>query len=489
MTGHVEVVIVGAGFAGVAAAIELRDAGREVVVVERADRVGGTWRENVYPGVACDVPAHLYSLERHPNPGWSAEFAPGAEIAAYLDAVVDREGLRGAIRFGTALTDAAWDPAADRWRLAFSGDGPDTADVLVLGCGRLSEPRIPGIPGLASFPGGVAHTARWDAAEPVAGTRIAVVGTGSSAAQLVPELVRAGAEVTLFQRSPAWVLPRGGRSYDTLDAERFAAPGAIALERAGLAAGDDERFAARAGRGAASARARRAALAHIAASVPDRALRRALTPSYPFGCKRVVLSDAFYPAVAGDAVTLEASALASVDGPRLIGASGAVHDGIDRIVLATGFETTHQPYAGIVRGEGGRTLAEHWAGGMRAVASTMVAGFPNLFVLNGPHSALPHASSLLVLEQQAAFVRRTIEGGGVVRVDADAEARATADVAARAAGTAWLGGCDSWYLDERSGGVGVLWPGTVADMAAAMDDAARTAVTRTERSALTGGAR
>lgn len=489
MSGHAEVVVVGAGFAGIAAAIELREAGHDVVVVERADRVGGTWRENVYPGVACDVPAHLYSLERHPHPGWSAEFAPGAEIAAYLEGVVDREGLRDAIRFGTALTDAAWDPVAERWRLGFSAGGPDSADVLVLGCGRLSEPRIPDVPGLPSFPGAVGHTARWDATESVAGTRIAVVGTGSSAAQLVPELVRSGAEVVLFQRSPAWVLPRGGRRYDARDAELFSAPGAIARERRWLAAGDGERFAARSGRGAASARARRAALAHLAASVPDRGLRRALTPGYPFGCKRVVLSDTFYPAVAGEAVTLEASALASVAGRRLVGASGAVHDGIDRIVLATGFETTHQPYAGIVRGENGVTLAEHWAGGMSAVASTMVAGFPNLFVMNGPHSALPHASSLLVLERQADFIRRTIAGGGVVRVDADAEARASLDVAARAAGTAWLGGCESWYLDARSGGVGVLWPGTVAEMAAAMADAARTAVSRTERSALTGGAR
>lgn len=489
MTGHAEVVVVGAGFAGVAAALELRTAGHEVVVVERADRVGGTWRENVYPGVACDVPAHLYSLERHPNPHWSAEFAPGAEIAAYLDGIVDREGLRGAIRFQTALTDAAWDELAQVWRLGFSGDGPDTADVLVLGCGRLSEPRIPDVPGLASFPGSVAHTARWDPSEPVAGRRIAVVGTGSSAAQLVPELVAAGAEVTLFQRSPAWVLPRGGRTYDAVDAERFAARGAVAQEREAHASGDDERFAARSGRGAASARARRAALAHLAGSVPDRALRRALTPTYPFGCKRVVLSDAFYPAVAGDAVVLEPSALARVEGRRLVGASGAAYDGVDRIVLATGFETTHQPYAEIVRGEGGRTLAEHWAGGMTAVASTMVAGFPNLFVMNGPHSALPHASSLLVLERQAAFVRRVVDGGGVARVDADAEARATADVAARAAGTAWLSGCDSWYLDDRSGGVGVLWPGTVSDMDAAMTDAAQTAVTRTERSVLTGGAR
>ncbi|MCM3695540.1 flavin-containing monooxygenase [Microbacterium oleivorans] len=489
MSGHAEVVVVGAGFAGVLAAIELREAGHEVVVVERADRVGGTWRENVYPGVACDVPSHLYSLERHPNPAWSAEFAPGAEIAAYLDAVVDREGLRDAIRFGTEMTDAAWDPVSQRWRLAFSGGGPDTADALVLGCGRLSQPRIPDVPGLSSFPGPVGHTARWDETEPVAGSRIAVVGTGSSAAQLVPELVRSGAEVVLFQRSPAWVLPRGDRPYDARDAERFAVPGAVARERARLAAGDDERFAARSGRGTASARARRAALAHLAAGVPDRALRRALTPAYAFGCKRVVLSDTFYPTVAGDAVTLEASALASVAGRRLVGASGGVHDRIDRIVLATGFETTRQAYADIVRGEGGLTLAEHWKDGMSAVASTLVAGFPNLFVMNGPHSALPHASSLLVLEQQAAFIRRMIGGGVVVRVDADAEARASADVAARAAGTAWLAGCGSWYLDDRSGGVGVLWPGTVADMAAAMADAERSAVSRTERSVLTGGSR
>ena len=481
MTGHVDAVVVGAGFAGVLAAIELREAGREVVVVERADRVGGTWRDNVYPGVACDVPAHLYSLERHPNPDWTAEFAPGAEIAAYLERVVDDSGIRASIRFGSALTDAAWDETAQHWRLALSGGGPQTADVLVLACGRLAEPHVPDIPGLAGFRGTVMHTARWDASEPVAGTRIAVVGTGSSAAQLVPELVAAGAEVVLFQRSPAWILPRGGRRYDAADRAAFAAdPGRIAALRAEALGGDDERFSARAGETAASARAVRTAQAHLSGQVRSRGLRRRLTPTDPFGCKRVVLSDTFYPAVASRAVTLEASALAAVHGDTLVGSSGVRHRGIDRIVLATGFETSEQPFAALVRGEGGVTLAEHWAHGMTAVGTVAVAGFPNMFVVNGPNAALPHSSSLLVLERQAALVRELTAAGGVVRARPEAERAATAAIADRVEGTPWVAGCRSWYRDARSGRVTLLWPGTTDDLDSAMRAAVRDAFTVTE---------
>lgn len=474
MTGNADVVVVGAGFAGVLAAIELREAGRDVVVIERADRVGGTWRENVYPGVACDVPSHVYSLTRHPSPDWSAEFAPGAEIAAYLERVVDDAGIRPLIRFGSELTDAAWDESAEHWQLAFSGQGPATADVLVLACGRLAEPRVPDVAGLASFPGPVMHTARWDPSVPVAGTRIAVVGTGSSAAQLVPELVSAGADVVLFQRSAAWVLPRGGRAYT--DAERAALradPARMASLREELSADDAERFAARSGQPGAATRARRAARAHLAAQVHDRRLRRQLTPTDPLGCKRVVLSDVFYPAVASHAVELEPSALVAVDGTRLIGASGSVYDGIDRIVLATGFSATEPPYAHLVRGEGGVTLAAHWSRGMTAVATTAVAGFPNMFVLNGPNSALAHASSLLVLERQAAFVREMTAHRGVVRALPDAERAHSAAIDARAAGTPWTAGCRSWYRDDRSGRVTTLWPGTVADLEEAMTEAAQ----------------
>lgn len=482
MTEHAEVVVVGAGFAGIAAAIELREAGHEVVIVERADRVGGTWRENVYPGVACDVPSHLYSLARHPSASWSAEFAPGGEIQTYLEDVVDREGLRSVIRFGSALQDASWSECDRQWRLALSGGGPTSADVLVMAAGRLTEPRVPAIAGIDGFAragGHVMHSARWAPGTAVGGRRVAVIGTGSSAAQLVPELASRGADITLFQRTPAWVLPRGGRAYSAAerqargrDAGRFAALRRQALESEG------ESFAARSGQGAPAERARRAARAHLEAQVTGPALRAALSPDYPFGCKRVVLSDDFYPAVASPAVTLEPSALVAAQGRDLIAASGARHQGIDLLVFATGFEAARQPYAELIRGDAGMTLAEHWAGGMTAAASTVVAGFPNLFVLGGPHAALVHTSSLLVLEQQAAFVRRALAEramrGGVLRVDPAAERAYTALIEERTAGRPWRGGCTSWYLDAAAGRVTLIWPGTVAEfsqlMASAVED-------------------
>lgn len=466
---HVEIVVVGAGFAGIAAALELSEAGHEVVVVERGDRVGGTWRENVYPGVACDVPAHLYSLSRHPNPAWSHRYAPGGEIARYLDDVVDRTGLRRDVRLGSALTAADWDEDAGLWRLAFTGAGPGTADVLILAAGRLTAPRIPEIDGLGGFAGDVVHTARWDPTMPVSGRRIAVVGTGSSSVQLVPELARRGAEVTVFQRTPAWILPRGGRAYTEAERRAFVAdPALILREREQAAAADDERFAARSGRGASAAEAARAeALAHLRAQVPDRMLRRALTPAYPFGCKRVVLSDDFYPVLGDRTARLEPSALVSVRGGDLVAASGTrVHD-VDLLVLATGFEAARQPYADLVRGEGGQTLATHWAGGMTAAATTVVTGFPNLFVLGGPNAALAHTSSLFVLEQQAAFVRRALarrpEHDGVLRALPSAERAATAAIDAASENTPWLAGCRSWYVDDRARRLTLLWPGTVAE--------------------------
>ena len=467
MTRRVEVAIVGAGFAGLAAAMTLRDAGHDIAIFERADRVGGTWRDNTYPGVACDVPSHLYGFARHPEPSWSAEFAPGGEIQAYIERVVEREQLGDRIAFDAPLLDAAWDQDAATWRLAFGGAVPAIveADALVLACGRLSEPRIPDIAGLESFAGPLFHSARWDHAVDLDGAHIAVVGSGASAVQLVPQLARSAATVTLFQRSPAWILPRGGRAFSEEERARLAErPGELAELRARLDAEGEARFASRSG-GADAAAAEAQARAHLAAQVADPALRAALTPDYAFGCKRVLLSDEFYPAVASDRVVLEPSGLAAVEGDELVAASGVRHRGIDALVLATGFQTTRQPYARIVRGEHGVTLAEHWALGMTSFGSTVVAGFPQLFVLNGPNASLGHTSSILMLEAQAEYVAAALARrapGGVLRVRPEAERDYTRMVDSRAAGTPWLtGGCRNWYVDERSGRLTLLWPGTV----------------------------
>jgi cation diffusion facilitator CzcD-associated flavoprotein CzcO len=468
----VDVAIVGAGFAGLAMAGALRRAGREsFVVLERGHSVGGTWRDNTYPGVACDVPSHLYGLARHPWPDWSGTFARGDEIHRYLRHVADAEGLREQLMLDTPMQSATW--SGQEWRIVTGGPrgGTVRARRLVLACGRLTEPRIPEIPGLEEFDGPIFHSARWDHTVPLAGRRIAVVGTGASAVQLVPELVRRGAEVVLFQRTPAWIVPRRGRDYTPEERRRLAAdPEELAALRERLYLEGEQRFASRSGDADAAAAAEHEARDHLSDQVADPALRAALTPDYAFGCKRVLLSDDFYPAVASAAVALEPSALARVEDGVLVAASGARHRA-DALVLATGFAASEQPYADLVTGEDGTTLAGHWAHGMTSHASTVVAGFPNLFVLNGPNASLGHNSSVLMAEAQADYVVRAIGRSTVLRLDPEAEQRYTERIDASAASTPWVrGGCDNWYVDRRSGRLTLLWPGTVDAFRAMLDE-------------------
>ena len=482
-------VIVGAGFAGLAAALALRAEGvDDFVVLERAPAIGGTWRDNTYPGVACDVPSHLYGLSTHPWPEWSHVFARGAEIRAYLERIVREEGLGRYLRLSTPMLDARWE--GDEWvirtgRTHNAGApgrpvpvkrflGASEAEIpalcadeirashLVLACGRLTEPRIPDLPGLESFGGPILHSSRWDASLDVSGRRIAVAGTGASAVQLVPALAAAGAEVVLFQRTPAWIVPKNDRAYSEAERETLRDPLEAARLRETLYEDGEARFASRSGDPAAAAAAAAVARAHLTSQVDDPALREALTPSYAFGCKRVVLSDDFYPAVASGAVELVPSALSSVSGGTLVGADGSRHEA-DVVVLATGFASARQPYAPLVTGAHGLTLDEHWSDGMTSVGSTLVHGFPNLFVLGGPNAALGHNSAVLVLEEQAAFTAGLIHDGAPVVVSAEAEAAYTREIVERSTGTPWVaGGCANWYVDERSGRLTLLWPGTVA---------------------------
>lgn len=474
----VDVAIIGAGVAGLAAAIRLRRRGREsFVVLERGADVGGTWRDNTYPGVACDVPAPLYAYTFRPQPAWTHRYAPGAQVQDYLRTSAREEGLTPHLRLRTDMRDAAWDDDAGRWRVtATTPDGElrVTARVLVTAVGRLAEPRTPELPGLEAFDGPVVHTARWDHDLDLEGLRVGVVGTGASAVQVVPHLAGLAREVVVFQRSAPWVVPR--RDAEVPAAERSALqrdPAAVVAMRQELLSELDAGIAARRRERPALDVLRTRALEHLAAQVPDGPLRRALTPDYEVGCKRVLLSDDYYPALVRDDVSLVASELDRFEGRTAVARSRARHD-VDALVLATGFTTTRPPIAERLRGRGGATLAQRWVSGMSAYASTAVPGFPNLFLLGGPHAVLGHSSAVDVLEAQVEHVLGALDhlarGGpdaAPLEVGDALEAEYRREVDALAAGTVWDdGGCTSWYRDDRSGRLALLWPASVAEFRA-----------------------
>ena len=477
----VDVAVIGAGVAGLAAAIRLRRRARETfVVLERGEDVGGTWRDNTYPGVACDVPAPLYAYTFRPQPAWTHRYARGAQVQDYLRTSAREEGLEPHLRLRTDVLDATWDDDAGRWRVtAATPDGElrVTARVLVTAVGRLAEPRDPDVAGLDGFDGPVVHTARWDHDLDLRGLRVGVVGTGASAVQVVPQLAGVAEQVVVFQRSAPWVVPR--RDAEVPPAERSALerdPAAVVALRSELLAELDSGIAARRRERPALDALRARALAHLAAQVPDGPLRRALTPAYEVGCKRVLLSDDFYPALLRDDVALEPTALDHLEGPRgttAVARSGQRHE-LDALVLATGFTTTRPPIAERLHGRGGRSLAQRWAGGMGAYASTAVPGFPALFLLGGPHAVLGHSSAVDLLEAQVDHVLGALDhlaragaGAAPLEVSDDAEAAYLRDVDAMAAGTVWEdGGCTSWYRDDRSGRLALLWPASVAEFRA-----------------------
>jgi cation diffusion facilitator CzcD-associated flavoprotein CzcO len=464
MSATVRVAIIGGGFAGIGAALRLEAAGEtSFVVLEKSARVGGTWYDNRYPGVACDIPSHLYCYSFRPHPWFTRRFAPGAEIHAYLEesaaSITDR------IHCSVRMLAADWDESARCWDITTTA-GSFRAQALVLACGRLHEPRLPDVAG--SFEGPVIHSARWDTEVPLSGARVAVVGTGASSVQLLPHVARHAAEVVVLQRSATYVLPREDHAYTTAEQRALATePGRLRELRDELMLEAEQGHEARLHDGVARRRLTRRALDHLASQVDDPALREALTPRDEFGCKRALFSDDYYPALAMPQVRLVPSALAGLDGHAVVAADGSRHE-VDVVVAATGFESVRQPYAALVRGRGGRLLADHWRHGMRAFASTAVSGFPNMFVLNGPHATLGHNSSLLMIEAQVDYLLGALGELGpetVLEVTAEAEAAYVDEVDRRSATTVWLSGCTNWYLDPGTGKQVLLWPGTATEFA------------------------
>ncbi|MTV25370.1 NAD(P)/FAD-dependent oxidoreductase [Nitriliruptoraceae bacterium ZYF776] len=459
---HHEVVIVGAGFAGVGAAIELRRAGvTDLVVLDRGDDVGGTWRDNTYPGAACDVPSILYSFSFAQNPDWSRSFSPQPEIHAYLQRVTREFGVEPHLRLRTEVVDVRFDEATARWHIT-TERGRYSARFVISAVGGLSEPVTPPIPGLDTFPGQVFHTAAWDHDAPLDGKRVAVVGTGASAIQVVPSLARRVGALTLFQRTPAWIMPRHDRDWTRV--ERWLYRRFPALQRLGrtLVYWGRELYVVGFRRPSPVMRLPQAiATRHLHRQVRDPKLRRQLTPDYTIGCKRILISNDFYPALTRDHVELVDAGLAEVRGSHVVGADGTERE-VDAIVFATGFETRDHPVAHRVHGRDGRTLADVWAGGTRAHLGTEVAGFPNLFHLVGPNTGLGHSSMVLQIESQVAYVVDAIGQlrGTEAAADVREEVMDASDRRVQLAleGTVWTGGgCASWYLDD-TGRNGTLWP-------------------------------
>ena len=456
---HARVAIIGTGFGGLAVAMRLlRDGHGSLVLFERADAVGGVWRDNVYPGAACDVESHLYALAAAPHGGWSRRFSRQPEIQAYLERVAAEHGVLPHVRFRHDVHRAVWDDAAAVWRVATS-QGEWTADVLVSAAGALAEPRLPDLPGRDTFAGPMLHTSRWDADVALDGARVAVVGTGASAVQLVPEIQPRVAHLTLFQRTPASVIPRRDRALGG------ALVGRSRLLRAhrGALNGRHEVLGLAFRHGSLAAVVDALPRWHLRRQIADPDLRRRLAPTDRFGCKRILLSDDYYPALAQPNVTVT-SAAASVRPHGVVDADGVEH-AADVLVFATGFHVHDLPIASRLVGRAGRTLAEVWDGAPVAHVATTVHGFPNLFVVQGPNSGLGHSSVVLTAEAQAEHVANALaamdaRGAASAEPTARAQAAFVADVDRMSVGTVWMSGCQSWYLD-KNGRNAALWPGSV----------------------------
>jgi cation diffusion facilitator CzcD-associated flavoprotein CzcO len=459
---RVHTAIVGAGFGGIGTGIKLIENGhRDFLIFDRGDDVGGTWRDNTYPGCACDVPSHLYSLSFVPNPRWTRSFSGQQEIWGYLRRTAADHGLRPHLRLGHEVRGADWDSVSGRW-LIDTSHGSYSAELLVAAGGPLTEPAVPKLPGLETFGGEVFHSARWNHDYDLTGKRVAVVGTGASAIQFVPAIADRTARLHVFQRTAPWVMPRTDRDFTIREKRLFArVPALRRLARAGVYVGRELQaigflhpVVMRAGQ--------RVALRNLRKAIADPDLRARLTPDYRMGCKRILLSDDWYPALARDDVELVTDAIAEVRPGAVVTADGTVRE-VDAIVFGTGFHVTDMPMAELIRGRNGRTLAEAWQGSMNAYKGSCVTGFPNLVLMLGPNTGLGHTSVVFMIECQIAYllgmIRHLARAGGPIEPRPEAQRAYRAMIDRKMAGTVWVaGGCRSWYLDA-TGRNPTLWPG------------------------------
>ncbi|MGB1906817.1 MAG: flavin-containing monooxygenase [Spongiibacter sp.] len=462
--GVIDVAIIGAGFGGLGLAIRLQQQGGcNYRIFERASEVGGVWRDNIYPGAACDVPSHLYSFSFAPNPRWGRLYSPQQEIHRYLRHCADKYDLRRHISFGWTLEAADYDEAQGLWSLSFDGGRQQQARMVVMAIGALNIPKYPDIPGLDEFRGKVMHTAEWDAAYSLRGKRVAVVGTGASAIQVIPAVQPEVESLTVFQRTPPWVLPKRDRPLQSREQRRFARwPWLQRLARSLQYLRMESvlpvfiwdslftRFGERLGR------------RYLRSMIRDTTLRRQLTPDYSMGCKRVLLSDDYYPALCRDNVEVIADGVAALEANAIVSRSGERRE-VDAVILATGFKV---PAAGAplpIKGLGGRQLAQDWADAAEAYKGVAISGYPNLLYIMGPNTGPGNTSVIFYIESQIRYIsqywqalQRTPSGSFDLRPEVH---RAYNDKIQRMfKGTTWVSGCNSWYL-TKDGRNTTLWPG------------------------------
>ncbi len=473
---HVQHLVVGAGFAGLCSAIKLQEDGEiDFLVIEKGHDVGGTWRDNTYPGAACDIPSQLYSFSFAPNPDWTSSYSPQPEIQAYLKRVAERAGVLDRFVFDTAMEDASWDEVAQRWTVRTTA-GTVTSSTLIVGAGGLSEPKLPDIPGIGEFQGELFHSARWNHDVDLAGKRVAVIGTGASAIQIVPELQKVAGHLDVYQRTAPYVIPRNDRR--NTRGERALGHRVPALQKLYRTAIYwrkeatvppfilDKRF---------GAPAKAMALRNLRKGISDPELRRKVTPTFEIGCKRILISNTWYPALDRNNVDLVTDGITEIT-PTGIRTSDGTEREIDCLIVATGFYTTELPIAEKIHGHDGASLADRWRDrGMAAYKGTTVHGFPNLFMIVGPNTGLGHSSMVFIIEAQVEYIRdalRTMRRNRYAAVEPTAEAQDEYNVRLqrRMKRTVWTtGGCSSWYLDDHGRNT-VLWPRTTVAFRAMLSE-------------------
>lgn len=462
---YFDVVVIGSGFAGLAMGVKLKNAGVEnFVILEQAGEIGGTWRDNHYPGAACDVPSHLYSFSFEPNPAWSRKYGPQSEILLYMRRTAEKYGLISHTRFHTKVDRATFNSKNGTWTVTTATGEELQCRCLVSGTGGLSRPALPDIPGLKDFKGKIFHSARWDHTEPLDHRDVVVIGTGASAIQIVPAIARKVRKLFVLQRTASWIVPKRDRAYTPAEMRlktRFRAWERLmryALYWRG------EFFGLFFNYPNIMRKSQRFMLRHLHSQVKDPSLRKQLTPDYLPGCKRILLSNDFYPAMTLPHVTLVTSGIERITANGILMKDGQ-HISCDVLICATGFAVADAAAPFPIKGAQGQDLAQSWVDGPKGYRGTTVAGFPNLFMIVGPNTGLGHTSMVLMIEAQATYIADAVKkmrqrGIKSVDVKVGTQDAYTSRLMEKLSGMVWTkGGCKSWY-QTASGRNATLWPGT-----------------------------